>query len=255
MKLQKWILFFVALALIGGTAVLLPQLQARQKPGKPGVRLVMQPVFDEDGKVARTNSVGLPTTALDYQSQPLPITKIELTALPPDTIFGRRQYRAQDGFETAVSVVVMGTDRTSIHKAQICLPAQGWSIERTDMLPVSVTEPQPYELPVTRLIIVKKIKQADGREVNVRAVYVYWFVSENKITAGHGIRMWELAWDLFRTGVLQRWAYVTCLSTCEPGAEEKVFERMKQLIAASVPQFQLVPGATNGVSAAITAGK
>lgn len=255
MKSQKWILFFLTLALIGGTAALLPRLQARQKFGKPGVRLATQPVFDEDGKVARTNNVELPATVLDYQSRLLPITKIELTTLPPDTIFGRRQYRAQDGFETAISVVVMGTDRTSIHKAQICLPAQGWSIERTELLHVSVTEPQPYELPVTRLIIVKKMKQADGREVNVRAVYVYWFVSENKITAGHGVRMWELAWDLFRTGVLQRWAYVTCLSTCEPGAEEIFFERMKQLIAASVPQFQLMPARTNGVSAAITAGK
>lgn len=255
MRSQKLILFFVTLALIGGTAALLPQLQARQKLGAPGVRLAAQPVFDEDGKVAGTNSVDLPVKALDFESQPLPITKIEVTALPPDTIFGRRQYRAQDGFETVVSVVVMGTDRTSIHKAQICLPAQGWSIERTELLHVPVAEPQPYELPVTRLIITKKMKQADSREADVRAVYAYWFASKNKITAEHGVRMWELAWDLFRTGELQRWAYVTCLSTCEPGAEEIVFERMKQLIAASVPQFQLVPQATNALSSVNTAGK
>ena len=255
MKSQKWILFFATLALIGGTAVLLPRLQARQKLGNPGVRLAAQPVFDEDGKIAGTNSVELPAMSLGYQSQPLPVTKIELTTLPPDTIFGRRQYKSPDGFETTVSVVLMGTDRTSIHKAQICLSAQGWSIERTDLLRISVAQPQPYELPVTRLIIVKKIKQADGREMNVHAIYVYWFVSENAITAEHGVRMWDLAWDLFRTGVLQRWAYVTCLSTCEPGTEEEVFERMKQWIAVSVPQFQLVPRATNAVSTATTASK
>ena len=43
------------------------------------------------------------------------------------------------------------------------------------------------------------------------------------------------------TGVLQRWAYVSYFSVCEPGQEDATFARMEKLIAASVPAFQLPP--------------
>jgi hypothetical protein len=46
-----------------------------------------------------------------------------------------------------------------------------------------------------------------------------------------------------RTGVLQRWAYVTCFSVCQPGQEEATFNRMKEFLAAAVPEFQLTPRA------------
>jgi hypothetical protein len=54
--------------------------------------------------------------------------------------------------------------------------------------------------------------------------------------------MWWLARDLLRTGVLQRWAYVSYFSFCAPGQEDAAFERMSKLIAASVPEYQLPPG-------------
>jgi hypothetical protein len=53
--------------------------------------------------------------------------------------------------------------------------------------------------------------------------------------------MKRLALNLLRTGVLQRWAYVSYFSVCEPGQEDATFARMEKLIAASVPAFQLPP--------------
>jgi hypothetical protein len=41
--------------------------------------------------------------------------------------------------------------------------------------------------------------------------------------------------------VLQRWAYVACISPCAPGQEDATFARMKKFIAAAVPEFQLTP--------------
>ena len=46
---------------------------------------------------------------------------------------------------------------------------------------------------------------------------------------------------LFRTGVLQRWAMISYFAVCAPGQEEATFERLKKFIAASAPEFQLVP--------------
>jgi len=44
-------------------------------------------------------------------------------------------------------------------------------------------------------------------------------------------------------GVVQRWAYVSYFTVCPPGGEEAAFARMKGLITASVPAFQLPPTA------------
>jgi hypothetical protein len=46
---------------------------------------------------------------------------------------------------------------------------------------------------------------------------------------------------LLTTGVLQRWAYISYFAVCEPGQEDAAFERVKKLIVASVPEFQLAP--------------
>jgi hypothetical protein len=80
-----------------------------------------------------------------------------------------------------------------------------------------------------------------------RGVYVYWYVADNMISAGTSgfQRMWWMARERLRTGVLQRWAYVTYFSACPPGQEEATFERMKKLIAATVPEFQLTPRAAD----------
>jgi hypothetical protein len=55
--------------------------------------------------------------------------------------------------------------------------------------------------------------------------------------------LWRVPRDLLLNGILERWAYISYFSACEPGQEDATFERMKKLIAASVPEFQLVPRA------------
>jgi len=61
--------------------------------------------------------------------------------------------------------------------------------------------------------------------------------------------MWWMARELFRTGELQRWAYVLCFAVCLPGQEEVTFERIRKFIAAAVPEFQLTPKAKERVAA------
>jgi hypothetical protein len=81
---------------------------------------------------------------------------------------------------------------------------------------------------------------------------VYWFVADNAISGEpSGLqRMWWTARQLLRAGELQRWAYISFFSACEPGQEEATFERMKKLIAAAAPEFQLTPRAGASEAAA-----
>jgi hypothetical protein len=162
--------------------------------------------------------------------------------LPPDTTFGRRQYKAGDGFQVFVSAVLMGSDRTSIHKPEYCLPSQGFRITRRSQNEIPIQSPHSYLLPVTRLDALKEVRLPGGRTQEMGAVYVYWFLSDTRLSNDHLERMWWLAMDLVRTGELQRWSYIGCLAACAPGQEDAAYRRIQSFIQEMVPQFQLTTG-------------
>jgi hypothetical protein len=245
MNKQKWIMVMVALGLMGGAAGLLTRLQATQKLGQPGVKTRPIP-----GSVRL--QVELPERVLDYTSEAVETDKITMGWLPQDTSFGQRVYRAPDGFETSVNVVLMGRDRTSLHKTEFCLEGQGWRIDRSasSETTVRLDRPYPYDLPVTKFIATKEVT-VNGRTLSARGIYVLWFVADSdEYTARHWQRMWWMARDLLRTGVLQRWASIGYFAHCAPGGEDAAFERMKKFIAASAPEFQLVPRSAGQTRAA-----
>jgi len=232
------------LLLVGGASGFLRCWKSIQKLGQPGVKVVAEPIYDEKGNRAATNSAFLPERVLDYSSEPAPITRLELDWLPKDTTYGRRYYKAPDGFEMLISVVLMGTDRTSIHKPQYCLIGQGWNINSSEsgITSLRIERPHPYHLPVMKLMTTAYRDKPDGQKTAPRGIYAYWFVADGELTGDHLQRMWWMARDLVCTGTLQRWAYVSCFASCWPGQEEPTFERMKQFIAAAVPEFQLAAG-------------
>ncbi|MBI4662368.1 MAG: EpsI family protein [Verrucomicrobia bacterium] len=243
LKKQKWMVFGVVAALVGGAGAVLNQLQASHRLGNPGLKMVQRAVYATDATnrwVVCTNTIDLPARVLDYGSEEYPVTKAEVDWLPNDTTYGRRHYTNANS-RIDISIVLMGKDHTSIHRPEICLTGQGWEIERSELVTIPIQKPVLYELAVMKLTA-RKVFVESGRAAPYRALFVYWFVSENRMTARHEDRLWWMATDLLRTGVLSRWAYIAYFSVCRPGEEEAAFNRMKSFIAASVPQFQLPHG-------------
>ncbi len=241
-RTKTGILAGVCAVLMAGGAGVLARFQSHHRLGKPGLVLVDLPLANEKGEPVTTNSIHLPEKVLDYGSKLWPVMLEELKALPRDTTYGRRLYTAADGFQVQVSGVLMGSDRTSIHKPEYCLPSQGFQIKRRIQRTVVIERPHRYELPITRLDGLREVRQPDGKTVRQGAVYVYWFVSENRLSNDHMQRMWWLAADLVRTGELQRWAYLSVLGGCAPGDEDRVFARLERLIQEIVPEFQSTTG-------------
>ncbi|MEO6183530.1 MAG: exosortase-associated EpsI family protein [Verrucomicrobiota bacterium] len=243
MKKTPWIFFLIGLAMIGSTAGFLIHVKGNQRLGLPGVLLGNTPLFDESTNRVADVTVILPTDVLSYESAALPITSIELTMLPKDTTFGKRRYWIPNTLQNVdVGVVLMGQDRTSLHKPQFCLVGQGWTIEKTEKVNVKMERPYPYELPMMKLTASIRLKDDSGALVTVRGIYAYWFVADKKLTASHNERMVSMAKNLLRTGTLERWAYISYFSRCYPGNEEETFNEMKKFIAKSAPQFQLAAG-------------
>jgi len=226
-------------ALILGAGALLEYLKRNQRLGQPGVRLVETPMFDEAGEKARDRSVDLPAVVPGYTSEALPMARLVLDWLPPDTDYGHRAYKSEDGFWIQSGAVLMGGDRTSIHQPQYCLTGQGYRIAEETKETIRVGGDAGFDLPVRRIVARGTFRGPDGKAVELTRLLVYWFVTKGSLTADHEQRMWEQALRQLRTGELQRWAYITCFAPCEPGREDEVYERMKSFIQSFSPGFMI----------------
>jgi hypothetical protein len=233
---KKWLLFSVTLALMAGTAGALTWLKAHQKLGAPGLKATVIP-----GSVMMR--LELPERVLDFTSTNMPEPEVVLGYLPKDTSFAQRYYSATNGAWALANVILMGADRTSIHRPDYCIPGQGWQINERARAKLAIAGGSPYELPVGKWTIGKTFTAPDGSKQTASGLYVFWFVTENQATDDFPTMLKSMLFHLVRHGVLQRWAYVSYFTVCPPGTEEATFARMKELISASVPEFQLPPAA------------
>lgn len=228
--------------LVALTATVLVRVRANYVLGAPGVKLVDVPIYNEETNLVSNTSVYLPETIGEYRSARIePIAIPEQQMLPPDTLYGRRIYTAPDNFQTLISIVTMGTDRTSIHKPQYCLTGMGQQIVGSEVISIPIASPHRYDLKVMKLAT-RSERNIGGQVVAVSGIFLYWFVADGHLTPHHGERMWLMGRDLLTRGLLQRWSYVACYARCNPGQEAQLLDRMKEVVAVAVPQFQTTAG-------------
>lgn len=238
--------FIAGLLIMALTAGSLVYFRAHQKLGAPGVKVVSVPLYDEKGRPMTRQSIPMPEHVMNFKSDPIPFPESEVRSLPADTTYGFRFYHTDDGFKALGKVVLMGSDRTSIHKPEFCLPGSGWHIEKKETDEIPIGGPRPYKLPVMKWTVQQETRGPNGRPVTYSGFYIFWFVNDREITREHSGRMISIAKSMFTKGKLERWAYISYLVFCAPGQEDAAYAKVKTLIAGSVPQFQLVSGAPAG---------
>lgn len=239
MNRKKWILTLLALLLMGSGAVVLAHYKSLQRLGEPGVKTRAVPG-------SKNLEVVLPENVLDFTSEIVAQAEIVTNTLPADTSYGQRRYIAPDKkFWATANVVLMGTDRASMHKPQFCLTGAGWNITKTEVVPVRISKPESYDLMVIKLTANTTIKN-EGQDQRISGIYVYWFVTDKDFSASPQgwDRMISIGRNLLQRGVLQRWSYISFFAPCLPGQEEAAYEQVEKLIAASVPEFQIPHGSS-----------
>jgi hypothetical protein len=236
------VILALVLAGMAGMVGALAWFKQHQVLGQPGIRAVAIPG-------ANVMSIDLPEHVLDYASSNLPQADLVLGYLPKDTSYAQRFYIAPDGFGVTANIILMGRDRSSIHKPDYCLAGQGYRVLGKDVVNVPIEGPPKYDLPVAKWVGSRMV-EIEGRKLEIRSLYVFWFVARNRQTVSNSQRILWFYLDQLRTGVMERWAYVSFQSVCLPGQEDATFERMRKLIAASVPEFQLPPAGTTAAAAA-----
>jgi hypothetical protein len=241
MKRREMTLLVSALVLIGSSAGVLGYYKTHQRLGKPGLKT--SPI---EGAGLRVK-IEVPESALGFGGIAIPPSEVVTNMLPPDTSLAQMYYTNAAGQGVYCSVVLMGTDRTSIHKPDYCLRGQGFTIDeaRSEVTTLRVFRPSPVDLPVVKIIAGKETL-INGQPRQTSCVFVYWLVSGDLVTASRSRMGIEMSKHMLRTGELQRWSYIFYMAECIPGREDAAYNHIRQVINATLPEFQLTwpPGTT-----------
>jgi len=222
--MKPWVPYGVVLALIGGTMGLTALLGDVTHTTEPGIVM------------------SLPVRIGDWFGERQPVTDIERGGLPEDTEFERKRYFNAAGEEIFCSIVMAGKDTRSIHRPEICLPAQGWSVVDSRYEDVPLADGSPRPLRVRALKAYHAPYPGGGNSGRERLNY-YWFVGKGRVTASHLERvMWNL-YDRLVHSVNHRWAYITVVTDLSPARtpdEAKAIEaqcraRLHRFIGALYP--------------------
>jgi len=126
----------------------------------------------------------------------------EKTWLPADTRIVKRNYNRGDGGMLAVTVVVSGKSRLSIHRPEMCLPGQGFQILSTRI--------RALDLGQGRTLRVNVVKAARTGERPIG--FLYWFVNPRRETTSHWVRIFSDVWARCVHNRVNRWCMVTVFS-------------------------------------------
>ena len=146
----------------------------------------------------------------------------ELQSLPRDTEFAKKRYVGGGSADVNCEIVLSGAAKSSIHRPQICLVAQGWTIQQEQTVPITLEDGRSQNV---RVLTVSR-----REEGKVYTGYViYWYVGKDRTTEDNFRRILLNSWDRVVRRVNHRWAYVT-ISGFIPGdgADSK---SAKQLLA------------------------
>jgi hypothetical protein len=185
----------------------------------------------------------LPTLVGEYWGTEEPVSPSELALLPGDTEFAKKIYQDLSGDTLTAQIVLSGGEKRSIHRPEVCLPAQGWTIQSGEVIPIKLDSGR--ELEVMKLTLLRKIEVAPGEFRDLKSYFLYWFVGKDSTTPYHWVRLAKTNWDIVARQLQNRWAYVIVsapvLEGFRPGAQNdtETLNMLKDFLRQAVPKFQI----------------
>lgn len=151
-----------------------------------------------------------------FASEPIAISEAERTVLPADTEIDKRRYVSPDG-EFLVSVVVGGRSKSSIHRPELCLPAQGFQM----------ASPRTVEVGGVEWHVVTLARKAAS---SMGFAYTF-FNQDGYRTSSHLRRIFRDVWDRSMRGRIDRWVMLTVNSSISDEARLMAFlGKLKEVV-------------------------
>ncbi len=182
-----------------------------------------------------------PERILDFTGTDAPVSPAERELLPADTEFAKKTYENASGQHLQAQIVLSGVEHRSIHRPEICLVGQGWTVRSGQI--VSVPLKSGRSLDVMVLDITHPFRSANGITVDRRALYAYFFVSKDAETPKHLERIARTNLDLLLHNKSHRWAYVIAMADVLKGVtpdgmdREQTLDLIKKFLREAAPDF------------------
>ncbi|MBK1833430.1 exosortase-associated EpsI family protein [Roseibacillus ishigakijimensis] len=202
--------------------------------------------------------VWLPDDLVGYEIRGGVMSKEEKEWLPKDTTFLKREYTPdwmgpERALENRVSatLIVAGSDSRSLHRPQVCLRAQNWTIAKREVVEIA-TAGGPLQVMDFHLVQALRNEDGstrfgpDGEPLQMKAHYVYWWIGPDASTPSDEERVWLEVWNSILKGRRERWAYPSVMSWVgSDGKRAPAQERAYEFIARYAPHFQKSLGAVD----------
>ncbi len=191
---------------------------------EPGIRLV-------DGKPFLVEKVA------GWSGSPLQgLTEDERKILPADTEGARRVYTDEEGNQVYCSIVLEGSDVTSIHRPELCLKGQGWVLEKThvERIPIKAT---PEGAVRVSCIEAKRTIALPQGSTESRTVFAYWFVGKDRLTPYHWQRILLTTKDRVLFNRNARWAYFLIYAPMASARDGKLQKRTEEQTVQLISRF------------------
>ena len=174
-------------------------------------------------------------------------TEAERSILAADTKFSKVNYRAAslDDFSYRdshapiidASIVFSGQDmNASIHRPELCLPAQGF--RNLTGRPATIELANGKTLAFTRLS--SERPRSEKRGDSLHFIHYYVFVGKGHIKSTHLQRVMQDMYDRLFTGTVERWAYFqvgTYWAEDIGISEEEADRNVRRLISSLLPRI------------------
>ncbi|MBK8094083.1 MAG: EpsI family protein [Verrucomicrobiaceae bacterium] len=170
---------------------------------------------DDSGVISQ-----LPFVAGSFVGSEEKASEMEIKLLPADSTLIKRAYRDAAANDTLhVSLVIAGQDTRAIHRPEVCLPGQGWTITSSTVRPIEMKN--GTTLHVRDLALEKLDQRTEGKKRLIRAHYIYWFVGKGVTTTSDFARQWLSFKDSVFSGINHRWAYPSAMAFVTQGMDPR----------------------------------
>ena len=133
----------------------------------------------------------------------------ELTVLPADTRFIKRFYTSGNGLWFQVTAVIGGTSKSSIHRPELCLPAQGFQMTTPRNISACGLDWHALSL---------------ERSYSPSLGFAYTFFNQTGFrTSSHMRRIFRDVWDRSVLNRIDRWVMITVNASTDDDTTLKAF--------------------------------
>ena len=195
----------------------------------------------------------LPLSVGSYQGQELDMTAQERNGLDPGVELVRTAYASPEGGGFLCTLIVGGSGKRTLHRPEVCLPGQGWTISDRSIMPIEMKDGRMVKAALLRLFRDEELEP--GLRVRVRALNIYWYIGSDGTTSPDYYDHIRVSYqDAIFKNLNHRWSMASFffrmkpqrLGMEDPFAEVGLMEEARHVIRELAPSFDCDTAKTAG---------